>query len=388
MIIRRNRRHSCAPAFCAEAMEPRLLLAATLVKDISTSPATSTVRTLGNIGDWAIFAEDDGVHGLELYRSNATTGGTFMLKDIHPGAGGSDPFLFATVGKTMFFGADDGVGRALWRTDGSVNGTIKLAQVDPTGDHATFGKTLFFAGTDAAHGDELWKSDGTPAGTKLVKDIIPGAGGSDVQHLNVLDGLVYFVAENGSTFWRTDGTTEGTKLFINFFGSSKPGNPHSFVASSNAIYFVDDFAGSSKEHLWRLNGQSLSILATADSNPENHNDIRDLTLVGDTLYFIESDAHRLWRTNGEVGGLRRVHTFKSGISVMQRQSITAAVDQLFIHESGADLHATIWGVKGSAVTALKSDSIDPPGQEQEFDFAVMSQIGNDVYFAQALPGEN
>jgi ELWxxDGT repeat protein len=112
-------------------MEPRVLLSnATLVKDINTGPAVGTVYTLGAIGNWAVFAEDDAVHGVELWRSNGTKGGTFRLKDINPGPDGSNPQLLITVGTTMYFTANDGTGASLWKTDGNASGTIELAHVD------------------------------------------------------------------------------------------------------------------------------------------------------------------------------------------------------------------------------------------------------------------
>src|SRR5215813_4730234 len=54
--------------------------------------------------------------------------------------------------------------------------------------------TLFFAANDALHRTELWKSDGTVAGTVLVRDILPGATGSDPRNLVNVNGTLFFVA--------------------------------------------------------------------------------------------------------------------------------------------------------------------------------------------------
>ena len=64
------------------------------------------------------------------------------------------------------------------------------------------------------HGRELWSTDGTAAGTHLVKDILPGAGGSYPLGLTVLNGAVYFHASGpeGDELWRTNGTAAGIAL--------------------------------------------------------------------------------------------------------------------------------------------------------------------------------
>src|SRR5256885_895480 len=98
MLPSSDRRESSAPRFCAEAMESRVMLAATLVQDLNTSPLSSTLYTLGHLGNVAIFAENDGVHGVETYRSDGTKAGTFLLRDIIGGADDSNPKFVATVG--------------------------------------------------------------------------------------------------------------------------------------------------------------------------------------------------------------------------------------------------------------------------------------------------
>src|SRR4051794_4042101 len=45
---------------------------------------------------------------------------------------------------------------------------------------------LYFTANDVTHGTELWKSDGTAGGTVLLKDINPGALGSNPTSLTVV----------------------------------------------------------------------------------------------------------------------------------------------------------------------------------------------------------
>ena len=62
-------------------------------------------------------------------------------------------------------------------------------------------------------GYELWATDGTAEGTRLVKDLLPGAGSSYPGNLVDVGGVLYFTANavyNKLELWRTDGTEPGT----------------------------------------------------------------------------------------------------------------------------------------------------------------------------------
>jgi ELWxxDGT repeat protein len=62
-----------------------------------------------------LFAADDGEHGLEPWRSDGTAEGTRRVADISPGRDASTPGPFSLVGSTLLTGADDGEhGRELW----------------------------------------------------------------------------------------------------------------------------------------------------------------------------------------------------------------------------------------------------------------------------------
>jgi ELWxxDGT repeat protein len=88
-----------------------------IVADLNAGPASSSPQFLTDVGGALLFAADDGLHGLELWRTDGTGAGTVFLGDISPGTNSSSPGPFTFVGDRVYFGADDGVhGRELWTT--------------------------------------------------------------------------------------------------------------------------------------------------------------------------------------------------------------------------------------------------------------------------------
>lgn len=198
------------------------------------------------VGGVRYFAADDGLLGSELWRSDGTAAGTYLLRDIFPGADGSAPTGFEALGGGFCFSADDGVaGRELWCSDGSEAGTHRVADVhsgragsDPRGLTA-YGTVLLFSANDGTHGREPWASDGTPAGTGLVQDLVPGSAGSDPVPLGRVSRGVLFAAA-GESFRSelvlSDGTAAGTGAVESYV---EPGLDA--ATQGDRVYFVDDF---------------------------------------------------------------------------------------------------------------------------------------------------
>jgi len=59
--------------------------------------ASSEPINLTAVGSTLYFIADDGMTGYELWKSNGTTAGTVLVKDINPGNGYSELFNLTAV---------------------------------------------------------------------------------------------------------------------------------------------------------------------------------------------------------------------------------------------------------------------------------------------------
>ncbi len=193
-------------------------LSSTITLDVNSS-------TFGIIGQKLIFAGRTAATGIELYITDGTPGGTLLLKDILPGAAGSEPNDGVVMNDIFYFTAKTTTeGRELWKTDGTAAGTGLVKDINPGPDNSNNpgayapvanGNYFLFAAKGTSDGIELWKSDGTNAGTIQLKDINPGPDSSNPGFFYNFNQLILFSATTntqGSEYWRSDGTADGTFL--------------------------------------------------------------------------------------------------------------------------------------------------------------------------------
>ncbi|HZN64525.1 MAG TPA: hypothetical protein VFB66_04445, partial [Tepidisphaeraceae bacterium] len=301
----------------SEVLEPRRLLAASLLKDVNTGPIGSEPADFVEFNGAVYFAAE-GPQGRELYRSDGTPGSATLLKDIEPGYVGSNPVELTVVGDTLYFVAGQwsgGEGKELWKTDGTAAGTVRVKDIVPGPEGSNpgllenIGGRLYFAARDAAGGEAVWTSNGTDAGTVLVTVLGPGP--FDITEYEFLGDALYFITEGyigHPGLWAAGSDTTAARLV-------KPLRP-SIWADTRALTAVGDrlvFSSPDAQEwpaLWTSDGTTAG---TRMVQPDGRLFVlRDFAVVGDQAYFFSTGMPGdvdLMRTDGEgfetVANVRR-----------------------------------------------------------------------------------
>jgi ELWxxDGT repeat protein len=119
-----------------------------LVADIGPGSYGSFPNLFTSLGDGRVlFQADNLTQGVELWVSDGTPEGTFMVKDIwggeinNPGEGSGYPAGIVAIGdgRALFSAQDGENGGELWITDGTAEGTWMVADINP-GAHSSPGE--------------------------------------------------------------------------------------------------------------------------------------------------------------------------------------------------------------------------------------------------------
>ncbi|WP_153799180.1 ELWxxDGT repeat protein [Foetidibacter luteolus] len=329
-----------------------------MVKDIHQGASASSPKKLCILNNELYFFADDGIHGVELWKSDGTTEGTMLIKDINPGKDSCLNKDFVAVieayNNQVFFFANDGThGLELWKTDGTTVGTLLVKDINPTGDSYYItqsylvddysmkgeGKNIFFAADDGIHGQELWKSDGTDAGTVMLADIAIGnsANSSFPHDFLALNGKLYFVVNVNtyyySDFWVTDGTAEGTKAVLSRNAENYPRltDLRSAGIVGGKIIFAASWSKKEQASIWICDGTAEGSFWLSDRNAKpfilamncpNYltKDNYKTNYKGKVYYWSDKRSYleekQLWVTDGTVGGTKMIkdlpgNTFQS-----------------------------------------------------------------------------
>lgn len=334
----------------------------TLIKDIypgTTGSAPADFSVLNNV---VYFSARTAAEGRELWKTDGTADGTSLVKDIVPGIDSSNSegeyHLFSAGNYLLFAARTPATGVELWKSDGTTLGTVLLKDINtgnagadssnPDNFYPLNGITLFTA-TDATHGKEIWTTNGTSTGTLLLKDINPGTGGfSDVElypgfsysfffGFHTFNNHAYFQANDGTSsgeLWSTDGTSTNTILLKDIVSGT--GLSVLFTADGvnypgKFIFPVSDGSGGTRSELWQSDGTPGGTVLFQSFTPVSQGDIpviyvpyvldlftgaRTEQLFQGNKFFLAArtptQGRELWISDGTMSGTQVVKDINPG----------------------------------------------------------------------------
>lgn len=313
-----------------------------------------SMRNSATLNDIIYFAGYTVGPFTEIWRSDLTAPGTYLLKDINP-EGNSLPEEFTAVGDQLFFTAEDAQnGKQLWKTKGTSESTqlVKVLNKDGLNIPTPYGLTkvnnaLFFIGYDKG-GYHIYRSDGSESGTFIVKrlpenfrgqiiefqnnlffaaesaiwitdgktnvttkllDLPVGSG--DIKQATIFKNSLYFVINDnvhGEEIWVSDGKKEGTKLFYDVYTGEIGSNPVYLQSNNKNLYFIAQDQNKLNEYKLYCSDGTIPFILKAPSvaqfiysKPIGH--------LNNEFYFAYDslgNGSRMWKTNGTAQGTIQV----------------------------------------------------------------------------------
>lgn len=345
----------------------------TIVKDINPGVGDASPKLLSAIDSTLLFFADDGVHGNELWKTDGTAANTVLVADINPGPGdGGSRIVLARTGitlkETAYFQAQNASsGFELFKTDGTTAGTVLVKDINPglaNGQPQTFaiyGSRVYFSAADPTHGRELWSTDGSAAGTALVADLVPGPGNALLSALAVgPHGLVTTFNNAGRIeIWSSDGTASGTKRL-----SELPDPYFPVTVGSHVFFSAADADSMGSPYVTDGTTAGTTRLTSSLQTATGSSNISPIAAT-DTHAFFEADnvvdGRDLYATDGTAGGTFRLTSATEITRGGGYTTMSSLGGVMYFSMSDAAHGSELWRSDGTPSGTTFVKDLDPTG---------------------------
>ncbi len=337
-----------------------------LLKDINPS-GDSNPSSFTFVGNLMFFTANDGTHGYELWVTNGTPSGTYMVKDIRAGVDSSSCQYLTPMNGILYFSAyENTYGRELWRSDGTYAGTYMVKNINPSSSSipsylTVMNNILYFQADDKGVWDpfpsgteaELWRSDGTSGGTYRVTNIYP-IYGSSPRGFCVIGNTLYFEAtdlSHGPSLYKTNGASYNT-VFIKEIDIDTDWGVHRL---GTKIIFKEWANPTYGDELWVSDGTLAGTLRLKDiylgaSDP----DPKIAKIIGAIMYFTaynSTHGRELWKTDGTPEGTTMIKDIYNGTASGCDTNLESAVlnNVLYFEGNSLTYGHELWRTNGTAI---------------------------------------
>ncbi len=342
-----------------------------LIKDINPGEQNSDPGWFIEINDIVYFPANDGINGIELWRTDATEAGTYMVKNIGPGAQSMCESVFGcgsehiVMNDILYFRATDNVhGSEIWRSDGTEAGTYMIKDINPgLGDNsnsifmsaqyfAEMNDILYFAADGGGNNIELWRSDGTEAGTYLLKDLAIG-GSSVPEFITAIENNIYFRCKNTvgeSELWKSDGTEAGTILLKQMWVTATE-YQNMFIAYGGFIYFRGGDGDPYDQELWRTDGTAsgTELFMNINEDDGDGSDPKQFFILNDMMFFVadNGDDDFIFISDGTTAETQKLFDENGDDVLPGNYAFLPSENKIYFSATNADFDNGLWITDGT-----------------------------------------
>ena len=330
-----------------------------LVKSFAGEPGAFMISLKNGYGT-LYFVKGDAVYGSEVWKSDGTTAGTVIVKDVNAGPRNSQPWYFTECnGKVLFSLHEAKTGAELWSTDGSAANTRLVKDINTTAslnsDAGNFYKGIIatkngvlFGAFEPNTGGELYVSNGNSNGTELLNEITPGENWSYPNSFIHKNGSYYFIGDNatGTAIYKTDGTKKGLKKVIADINRDNYSVENFDVADNGKVFYTLYNKYTFGYELWTSNGipsGTINLSSSVSYSPV-------LVTCGNNAFFSAGDGingHELWKSDGTIAGTKMIKDISAGFDGSYPYSLISHNGRVYFGANDNTYTHSLWKTNGT-----------------------------------------
>ncbi|MBL7780919.1 MAG: T9SS type A sorting domain-containing protein [Saprospiraceae bacterium] len=382
--------------------------AQSLLKDINTTTLSTYFGSGAAVLNGTAFfnANAGDGKGHELWKSDGSTGGTVLVKDIYPGGSGSSPSNFLVLTDKILFTAKDqedmfgndkiftsdgtasgttpllvnnqpiagtqlvqgngvgyftmtnpGMGTSLLRTDGSAPGTVIWSSTEPfatiTEKAVIVENVAYYISLSSDYTYKLVRTDGTLQGTITLKTLPQP---NSMVGLTAAGNTIYFWAstpDEGFALWKSDGSVAGTTLVVDLEPGQTGGIPIKSASTGEYLFFIKDSGAGPV--CWRTDGTAAGTIAISQTIPY----AATVFIAGSTVYV---SAFALYASSFD-GPLEPILNMNQGVQTIETNSMVALNGKLYFVALDATHGKEIWVSNGTESGTQLVRDINPGAED-------------------------